>query len=72
MRVAVVLVWLLIIVKGEVKSTQRWTIGNRAILSLLFRISGKAPDLRLGGPSGISTEVVISDVSEAMIMRLCV
>ena len=51
---------------------QRRTEGNGATLALTFRISGEAPDLGLGRPTGIPAEIVVSHVSEFVIMRICV
>ena len=70
--VAVVLVNFPIIVQRKVKSLQGAAEWDWAILAFMFRISGVAPHLGFRGPIGIPTEVVISHVGEAVIMRLCV
>ena len=71
-RVAFVLVRFVITVQWEVNSPRNRTKWDGAILWLNFRISGIAPDFGVGGSIGIPTEVVISHISEMMIMRICV
>ena len=41
-------------------------------MALMFRIVGEAPHLGLGSPVGIPTKVVISKISETVVMGLSI